>query len=53
MDKNSNYWFTAIYVIAVACYLGIFYPETDPFVAMLGGSVAALMMLSISYILNR
>lgn len=53
MDKNPNYWFTAIYVVVVACYLGIFYPETDPMLAMSGGAIAALIMLAISYILNR
>lgn len=53
MVKNSNYWFTGIYVVTVACYIGIFYPETNPVIAMFGGAIAAVIMLAISYILNK
>lgn len=53
MAKNSNYWFTAIYVVVVACYIGIFYPETNPAIALFSGAIAAFIMLAISYILNK
>ena len=50
MDHNSNYWFTAIYTIAGACYFGIFCPDIDPIVALFAGAIAAFIMMAIFYV---
>lgn len=53
MDKSSSYWFTAIYVIAGACYLGIFYPTTNPIVALFMSFIGTCILTALGHILNK
>lgn len=53
MDKNSSYWLTAIYVVACACYIGIFYPATNPAVALFTSFIGTCILTVLVYILNK
>lgn len=53
MDKSSSYWLTAIYVIAGACYIGIFYPTTNPAVALFMSSIGTCILIALERILNK
>lgn len=53
MDKSSSYWLTTIYGVAVACYIGIFYPTTNPAVALFIGFIWACILTALAYILYK
>lgn len=54
MGKNYDHWFTSasIYMVAITCCIGIFYPEVSLTIALVGGIIAASFMILMLYILN-